>query len=544
MESLLSNFSSSAVFGLLIRILSNPTVVSATVNDLSGSQITHRIYYIALGYNVNNMVADESNHWHDMMTDNHHRVQQTIYSMAGDRAGSYFLEALIECSNMHFMASILSHHILGTCSEYIQDGSGNFVIQAFLRRISSILHLHGSNKQQQQDDIKWLWDISISLVRELLYSDYFMQLVNVKGGVALWLLVLTRNLSSMQPYTTDGDDDVAEHVGIRIIKAWVCEHQGLSWDGMDDSDDALQIGLTSFLNTKLMLKAKSTAINADDAKGSSSVGGGVEGFNPHDTTQALIAKLMNELFKSKSTKVTDISTRAFSQVSSDCLKYIATSGPISRLLLDPFIDNHHKTSPFQALNRSLHEIGCELSQHFIGHHVIRRLYEVLDVRGREKWVITLTSDGGRIALSTRSSSKEVAVLLKLMNAELYMRDAAEWRNAIKKKMKGEQMLVELERSSVLSSSILSSSSSSKQKSGRQVDGKDSAVVEKNAGNNNKSINGDGREADNKNIKRSHDGDGGVMQIDGSEDVRTDKVVRKRKRKRHGKTTDQTAPDDD
>jgi hypothetical protein len=541
MESLLSNFSTSAVFGLLIRILSNPTVVSATINDLSGSQITHRIYYIALGYNVNNMLADESNHWHDMMTDNHHRVQQTIYSMAGDRAGSYFLEALIECSNMHFMASILSHHILGTCSEYIQDGSGNFVIQAFLRRISSILHLHCSDKQQQ-GDIKWLWDISISLVRELLYSDYFMQLVNVKGGVALWLLVLTRNLSSMQPYTTDGGD-VAEHVGIRIIKAWVCEHQGLSWDGMDDSDEALQIGLTSFLNTKLMLKAKSTAINVDDAKGSSSGGGGGEGFNPHDTTQALIAKLMNELFKSKSTKVTDISTRAFSQVSSDCLKYIATSGPISRLLLDPFIDNHHRTSPFQALNKSLHEIGCELSQHFIGHHVIRRLYEVLDVRGKEKWVITLTSDGGRITLSTRSSSKESAVLLKLMNAELYMRDAAEWRNVIKKKMKGEQMLVELERSSALSSSS-SSSSSSKQKGGRQVDGKDSVLVEKNAGHNNKSINGDGREADNKNIKRGHDGDGDVMQKDGSEDVRTDKTVRKRKRKRHGKTTDQTVSNDD
>ena len=121
-----------------------------------------------------------------------------------------------------------------------------------------------------------------------------------------------------------------------------------------------------------------------------------------------------------------------------------------------------------------------------------------------------------------------------------MRDAAEWRNAIKKKMKGEQMLVELERSSALSSS----SSSSKQKSGRQVDGKDSVLVEKNAGNNNKSINGDGREADNKNIKRSHDGDGDVMQKDGSEDVRTDKAVRKRKRKRHGKTTDQTAPNDD
>ena len=91
---------------------------------------------------------------------------------------------------------------------------------------------------------------------------------------------------------------------------------------------------------------------------------------------------------------------------------------------------------------SLVSIGVDLAKHFVGQHVLRKSYESCDLRGKEKWVMTLSAES-----SSLSSSKEGRSSLQLVQSELYLRDPSEWRSLVKKQVKAGTLLMEMEKTS-------------------------------------------------------------------------------------------------
>lgn len=444
-EKLIADFSSSAVLNLFIRILANPGIITSTLSVKSGPKLLQRLFCISFGFSLpEDDTMSSSSEW-----DNNNNkivvvpdtVQYVFYAMAGDRAGSYFLEGVIECCSVEFLLAVVSISLLNKCKEYISDSFGNFVVQAILRRISSVFI---NNKTKLLETNKNLIVFATKLINEIIASDYFSQLVTSKGGVALWLLTVSRNLS---------DISIGENLAIQIINTWILSINNIDSDesittatakavdaDFDMNDINLQQCISKFLSTKLV------SYHKEQESQNSNISKNKKNFPTsntfeRDSTQVLIAKLTGELMRSQSNKVSHLICKSFSQVTLDSLKYIATSGAVSRAVLDVFLELFSQTTEFKLLGINLSTLGVELAQHFVGQHIVRKYFELADLRGKEKWALALTSSGNSLILTR---NKEGNATLKLMNAELYQRDPIEWRSTIKRKLKAENMLKELD----------------------------------------------------------------------------------------------------
>lgn len=451
LERLIADFSSSAVLGLLIRILSNPALLQ---NGANGPQLAQQLFCAALGWTA--CPAQPSPEAVPA------GVQDVFYAMAGDRAGSYFLEALIECSGTDFLLSVVSSSILGKCREYVEDGSGNFVLQAILRRLSCELgRLDPASKSSSGSTGKLLVSVAQSMTNELVGADNFVHVVNLKGGVVLWLLAVANALP--------GDSAAAERVGVAVQDAWVqgareAEEGSVvrtllaavpappSTASATEAELHRQQLLSAVFSSKLLPSLKGDKASEGDAaaagaqghKGGNGKGKGkgpaaAPPADPRDTTQLLVARIIGALLKSKAQSVSQITARAFAHLTPEALRYVATSGAVSRAALDVFFEVTAQSTEFKLMGAALASIGAELAQHYVGQHIVRQSFESADLRGKEKWALTLSGSSAQL-----SRSKEGTASLRLVNAELYQRDPAEWRSAVKRKLKAESLLKELE----------------------------------------------------------------------------------------------------
>eukprot|EP01032_Pedospumella_encystans_P020710 gene20710-23524_t len=449
LERLIADFSSSAVLGFLIRILSNPSLLSSG----TGPALAQRLFSSAFGWKECPAlsVVSSKGTLKDPLTEEMvpEGVSNVFYAMAGDRAGSYFLEALIECSALDFLLSVVSRSISGKCREYVEDGSGNFVLQAILRRISCELPRTHSSQMAQR-----LNAISTTITDELVDSEYFTHLVNFKGGVVLWLLAVVRGLP---------DDSYSERVGTKVIEAWIANALNeaaedgpvktvmstvLALPSNPTEAEALthkQQQLSATFSTKLIASAKGEKAAQDAISQSKPTGKGVPkgklpvAVDPRDTTQLLVARIIGSLLKSSAPSVSQLTIRAFAHLTPESLKYVATSGAVSRAVLDVFFEVTAGTTEFKLMGISLATLGVELAGHYVGQHIVRQSFESADLRGKEKWAMTLSG-----AQDVLSRTKEGTASLRLVNAELYQRDPTEWRSTIKRKLKAESLLKELD----------------------------------------------------------------------------------------------------
>lgn len=448
LERLIADFSSSAVLGFLIRILSTPALLSGG----SGPALAQRLFCAALGWKdcaarpSPDTVAPAG-------------VQTVFYAMAGDRAGSYFLEALIECAAADFLLGVVSGSVVGKCREYVEDGSGNFVLQAILRRLSCELVRAGSGSSSSGSSsatTKVLVSVALSMTEELVSADNFTHVVNLKGGVVMWLLAVVNALP--------GDSSMAERVGTAVLDAWLqcaqAAEEGSAVRTLLAAVPALPSGATAeeqelhrqqlisaVFSSKLVASAKgekggdgaADAASAKPQKGGKGKAPIAPPADPRDTTQLLVARIIGALLRSKASSVSQLTARAFAHLAPEALRYVATSGAVSRAALDVFFEVTAQTTEFKLMGAALASIGAELAQHYVGQHIVRQSFESADLRGKEKWALTLSGSSAQL-----SRSKEGTASLRLVNAELYQRDATEWRSAVKRKLKAESLLKELE----------------------------------------------------------------------------------------------------
>jgi hypothetical protein len=488
MERLIADFSGSAVLGFLVRILSNPSLITTETASESGVVLAQKLFRVAL-----NWAACPTSTAHavpvasapvakkatgaastaittDMVPE---ATRSVFYAMAGDRAGSYFLEALIECAPLDLLLSVVDSSVTGRTVEYVLDGSGNFVLQAVLRRLSCELPRAGKFASPEIEQL--LTAVSTKLTEELVKSDNFNELVNCKGGVILWLLAVVQGLS---------DVSHSKVVGNKVIAAWIASGIESSVctpanPSLGDAEAALlqQQNLSAVFSSKLMASAKVTA------DGSAAEGGGGGASNkkpnggkggkpaalanqpsadPRDTTQLLVARLIGALLRCRDTEVALLTAKAFAHITPEALKYVATSGAVSRAVMDVFFNVFAQTTEFKLLGINLAAIGVDLAQHYVGQHIVRQSFESADLRGKEKWAMTLSA-----ASELLSRKKEGSGSLRLVNAELYMRDPSEWRSTVKRKLKAEAMLKELDGPAAATASGAGASGAKKAQQGTE-----------------------------------------------------------------------------
>jgi hypothetical protein len=429
-QVMIADSSCCAVLGLLVRILANPELLSGE----RGPELAQRLFRLALEWDEDDASAASSE-----------TASNVFYAMAGDRSGSYFLESLIECCEVSFLLPLLTCTLVGKAREYADDSAANFVIQAVLRRLSAEQERHvallANGKklsQQQKTDNEALNAISDQLLEELTATDYFASLVAQRGGVLLWLLELAQ-------FKTD--ESWAATIGNGLIDAWISTDVAVTEEGEEETPSGLsrEQQLSAVLNRRfqpVVLTAEAIAEKAKLAK-SGGVKGGAPTKGPDvDSAQLLCARLVGYLLKSRNSAVSSTAGTALSKLSSETLKYIAMSGPLSRAVMDVFFAHFSTRGEFKALGASLTVYAVELADHYVGQHIVRRSFECCDLRGKEKWAMVLSA--GRDKLMTR---KEGRSSLQIVNAELYSRDPAEWRSLLKKQAKAATLLSEMEGTS-------------------------------------------------------------------------------------------------
>ena len=434
-QSMIADTSSCAVLGLLLRVLFSPDIVAG------GRVLAERLARTALECPQSNVA--------DLMSLKAHASAVTLfYAMAGDRSGSYFLEAVVECCAVPFLLELLNGALKGSAKEYALDGAGNFVLQAVLKRLSAELDRNDSTALE----IEAMHDVTEALLTELTGEEIFADLALSKGGVVLWLLEAAR--VSKLP---DDGTGWAQIVGTGLISVWT---------------DKETSPLATVLAEKLAPKAALDAIAASKVP-QKKVNGRV--VMDKDSAQLLIARLIGSMLKlGGNARTTPCPAalevaRAVFALPLDTLKHIAKSGPLSRAILDTTLDLYTSGLSSTATEKSsgadvsslltnLSNLAVDLADHFIGQHTLKRVFEKGDAKNKESIVSALHE-----AKDSLSKTKEGRNSLQNVQADLFARKPDDWRALLRKHSAALHMLKDIE-GGVTGGHISNNSSTEKPKS--------------------------------------------------------------------------------
>ena len=409
---MIADSSSCAVLGLLLRILFSPTIVQG------GEALAERLSRTALECFSSNSA--------DLASCKANAAAVTLfYAMAGDRSGSYFLEAVVECCAIPLLLELLHGALVGSAKEYAIDGVGNFVLQAVLRRLTAELE----RRDMSGAELRALQAVSNELLSELTADDLFPDLVLTKGGVVLWLLELAR----WTDIRSDGTD-WADVVGNGLVSVWTNK-------GAQE--------LSDFFAEKLAPKAALDAIAASKVP-QKKVNGRV--VVDKDSAQLLTARLTGALLKLSnspadcsriSRKASLLAAKSIYTLPLGTLKHVATSGPLSRAVLDTALDQYKggnsDSSNASVLLTNLSALSVDLADHFIGQHVLKRAFDKGSAQHKESIVTALDA-----AKEQLTRTKEGRNSLRITQAELFARKPDEWRALLRRKDAAVDMLRELD----------------------------------------------------------------------------------------------------
>lgn len=188
----------------------------------------------------------------------------------------------------------------------------------------------------------------VSNIVEIVNSMFISTLVNKRGGVVLWCLQLSRWIDACtsssifqdvhQQHASDSMKEISslqkkwsEVLGAVVMKVWMlsCE---------EASSATGQSGINKMIAAKLAAPAITPAAAPTAAKkGSRSAAPPVQEHSG-DTAQALVAKQMEVILRLNGTPVCRQLITAISLLPSEALLHVCKSGPISRAVLDTFLD--------------------------------------------------------------------------------------------------------------------------------------------------------------------------------------------------------------
>lgn len=476
-QLMIADTSSCALISILLRVISNPRLFP----HRGGVNRAQRLFNLALEVNGEGEPQEgvES-------SENNGIVSSVYYNMAGDRAGSYFLETLSEVAPLDFLIPLVTANVIESCREYALDQHGNFVVQAIAKRFSTTLQTPSTMESPDKSQRKALVSVSKKLVDAFLVPDNVIgQLLSSgKAGVVNWLLDLAN---------TSGHSSSADSIALSLFGFWqsLAEKKGTTNNNEETNEEeeeeeefpsssvsfhAVPVDLiASYLSERFTTmdatpkgnnNSKSKKPEKPAADGETKEDGTelMRGNGLPDSQQLLLARLLGTLLKSANDGKTTVA-KVITSLSKEALKVIATSGPMSKAILDTFFVTFANSQELKTIGLCLVTIGVELAYHFVGQHVVRKVYEFSDLRGKEKWVTLVSNE--KLLLG---KSKEGRNTMQFMNVELFTRDPAEWRSAVKKQMKASSLFADLTNNTASSASssaaVKNSSDKSEQKSSK------------------------------------------------------------------------------
>ena len=380
-----------AVLGLLLRVLSNPAIIAG------GPALAERLVKQTLNWDRGS--SDDASYGSNM-----------FYAMAGDRSGSYFLQAVVECCAEGVFLEIVGKTVVERAVEYAKDAFGNFVLQSALKRLCKELERKDGLLVKKTDRL------ARALLAELAAPDSFEHLMLKKGGVVLWML------------------DLCRYVKLKEELGWpsqICDLVHAVWTNES------AINLTTVMVTKLGKKERDDGNNNGNRPGENA---GALRSADKDSAQVLFCKVVGAVLRLE-TSVSDKTITAISHLPEPVVASLAQSGQLSRAVLDPFFEHGCRVGPkpLQRLVESLLPSLKEVGAHFVGQHVVKRAFDGADSKTKEKMAAEASNLREQLARSSFGRNT-----LKNLQAELYGRAPEEWRALVARQQRAMGMLKELD----------------------------------------------------------------------------------------------------
>jgi hypothetical protein len=509
MRSLLTDSSSCVVVGLLLRILSSPAVPVQ-----GGTELADR-----LSRHILQVPEDEGDH-HTNSADSEQEQEQeqeqrakdaeaakstVFYQMAGDRAASYVLEAVLECCDARLLRTLLTSSVAGSSEEYVRDDSGNFVFQTILKRVAAVLGNSNSNSNSTTSaaDAESMRALARGFVTELLASQELFQMLLLKrGGVIYWLCECV--YSYEQALKSSGGKKDKESIGYKVAK-YVCD----SWVRIDEqAQHRTGVKLTECFASRLASTASSApgASSSNSSSQSQGQGQGQSQGPNRDSAQLLHARIVGALMKLSSTFSKDQQCSAFAHaimqsvvcLPADVLVSLASTGLTSRNIFDVLFAHPQYSKYVGQLIKSLsaNDGLVSIACHHCGQHIFKQLFACADVADKEVMVQQLAAAAGSAGFahgsggasggqSVLTRSKEGRNSMQLVHFELYVRQPQEWRMQAKKHAQAKSLLDELEFGGASSEAGMASKEASSGKRGREVESSVSSTKSKAAASSSK-----------------------------------------------------------
>jgi len=426
LQDLAADTSSAAVLGLAMRVLMCPDLMQG-------------------GPDLGERLARQTLNW-PAAEEGAATGAPAFYGMSADKAGSYFLEAIIESGEMSLVEMCCEHSIVGRAREYAMEPISNFVLQAMMRRLSAELERAGGEASDK------LSSFGKSLLKELLSTEVFPALVASKGGVVLWMIELA--IAMPKPAASSGSSkktDWADKIGRAVVGVWNDKAREVSVsssiageDAVDEKTADLAVALAQHLSPKdASLEVTEAAAAAarnkakNKKKGKSKFATSAAPPPAHDSSQLLHARLVGALLKARGTYAASLVAGALARLPAALLQHICISGPLSRAIIDPFLD----TAPAAVVNTfmsAIRETLVQLSMHFLGRHVVCRAFNRADADGKHLIASTLLAEKDSL-----KKTKEGRSTVEACQVDLLGRDSEEWHRVLKRQARGTQILAEL-----------------------------------------------------------------------------------------------------
>lgn len=467
MQDLVADTCSCAVLSLAVRILSTPDLVEG--GEGLAEQLIRRTLHWA---DSDEEKQDESGNDDEDSTKVEPKsgAGATIfYGMAADKSASHFLETALECAPAvgdggGLLGGLIRQSIVSRAKEYANDSLGNFVLQAALRRLSAEIERQqqdsasgggrGSAKKQRGSGGRKLVAIADALLRELCAPLVFRDLATRKGGVCLWLLELARwgpsplpssssslSSSSSSSSSSSASASWADQCGSVMVEHW-----------RSSPSSAVPRSLEETLASKLAPVAKpaapAAAAGSKESSKPSSLGAGRGKFDKtaEESAQLLLARQVGAvLLLPLGCPARQATLAAVGKLPGAVLLHVATHGPMSRALLDPFFaafatGGKHKNAsqPLATLVRTMEPHVPEIGVHYVGQHLVKLAFEKSDAEGKEVLARAVHRAKDKLV-----GSKEGRNTIKVVHADLYGRDKKDWEQLVHRQIKGQEMLVGL-----------------------------------------------------------------------------------------------------
>lgn len=407
-----------------------------------------------------------------------------VYEYADDNCGNFVLQAVLrrlthelshEINNLGILTNANSSSISSGKWDAILGAALIVAVEAFFTAFL------GSSKDLMKSS-----------------DERFAGLVASRGGVVLWLVDAASKYELFSDAVSDLSSsdskslkkaaakisfspdlkNLSRSLGYRIISLWIannndpisaasastsaatadiCQSDG---DASSSSLTGLEKPLAAYLDSKFINTAPLSRTSAPaSVEGEETTATSAAPVTAHagspsarDTPNLLLARQLAALMRSSSNDVSTVISKAMALLSPESMFNIAVSGPLSRQIMDTFFAEFAKSRPgdIRSVNTILASVEyvLALAQHYVGQHVLRKAYELCDLRGKEKWVQAITNPESVTAAKGAgkkplSATKEGRNTLSLVHADVFAKDHTEWRSLVKKQLKADSILTEM-----------------------------------------------------------------------------------------------------